>query len=263
MTELEPSTAPGSEPANPRRGAALPERRVFIGASNVALGLPHLVELSAGHPVWAALGHGRSYGIPTEVFGRGLPSILESPIWSEFERLDDARPLHAWVTDVGNDIMYGISPEQLVEWVAEVVARLRALGARITLTRLPMESIRRLTPTRFRFFSRVLFPERRHEFEDVLAKVEAVDEALGSLVDSDPVELSPSWYGYDPIHIRRSQRHEAWRQLLGAPEPAPPSTLRQLRLRFARPQEWTWLGQPRRTSQPVRTFSSGTTLHLF
>lgn len=260
---VDASTSPASASADPRGSAEPLERRVFIGASNVALGLPHLVELSAGRPVWAALGHGRSYGIPTEVFGRGLSSILDSPIWSALEELDDSRPLHAWVTDIGNDIMYGIEPDQLIDWVGEVIARLRSLGAKITLTRLPMASIRQLTPARFRFFSRVLFPERRHEFEDVLEKVEAVDRALDSLLDSEPRELSPTWYGYDPIHIRRSQRHEAWRQLLDAPEPAPPPALRQLRLRFARPLEWTWLGQPRRTSQPVRTFPSGTTLHLF
>jgi hypothetical protein len=79
--------------------------------------------------VLAALGLGRSYGARSRVLLRGLPGILQSGLWRQLESLPPA-PTRALVTDVGNDILYGSSPEQILEWVEESVARLQLRGAR-------------------------------------------------------------------------------------------------------------------------------------
>src|SRR5262245_54573300 len=104
-------------------------RIVALGASNLTRGLQTVVSTARGTwgpgvEVLAALGHGRSYGARSHFVFRGLPGILDSGLWGELE----SRPhvaTRALITDVGNDILYGFSPEQTLEWVGEALRRLR------------------------------------------------------------------------------------------------------------------------------------------
>src|SRR5262245_30643476 len=128
-------------------------RVVALGASNLTRGFQTVV--SAARAAWgpdveilAALGHGRSYGAHSQVVFRRLPGILESGLWSELE----ARPLmtsRGLVTDVGNDIAYGYSAEQTLEWVEEAVRRLSRVTSDIVLTDMPLTSLRRLSKLKF------------------------------------------------------------------------------------------------------------------
>ena len=79
---------PAAIHARPELRDLEPARVVLLGASNVAKGLGTLLETA--HRVWgrplelfAALGHGRSYGRDTSVFGRVLPGITECGLWRD------------------------------------------------------------------------------------------------------------------------------------------------------------------------------------
>ena len=153
---------------------------VVLGASNVSRGLSRLVDVietrAAPADLFVAAGHGRSYGAASRVWARRLPSILRCGLWRGLDRaghvavaahgagaghampdgaaaVADAaagaapptpadRPrLHALVTDVGNDLLYGFSVEQVAAWLRESIGRLADRGARIAVTRLPLASI--------------------------------------------------------------------------------------------------------------------------
>ena len=107
-----------------------PHRIIALGASNLTRGL-HIVlataraEWGADVELLAALGHGRSYGGRSQFVGRSLPGILESGLWPQLSQMPPARTL-GLITDVGNDILYGYSPPQILTWVNEAVDRLRA-----------------------------------------------------------------------------------------------------------------------------------------
>src|SRR5918993_3764843 len=92
----------------------------------------------------AALGHGRSYGATSAFVVRRLPGILRSGLWAQLESTPIV-PTRALVTDVGNDILYGFSGDQILTWVDDAVTRLTQVSADIVLTGLPIESIRRLS----------------------------------------------------------------------------------------------------------------------
>lgn len=136
-------------------------RVVALGASNLTRGFQTVV--STARTAWgpqvevlAALGHGRSYGVPSRLAFRGLPGILDSGLWPELE----SRPrmaTRALVTDVGNDILYGFSAGQTLAWVQEAIRRLRRFTQDIVLTDLPLFSIRRLSNLTFLVFRRWLF----------------------------------------------------------------------------------------------------------
>ena len=63
-------------------------RVVAVGASNLTRGFHAVVATARGMwgpdiEVVAALGHGRIYGGPSVYFGRRIPGILESGLWTD------------------------------------------------------------------------------------------------------------------------------------------------------------------------------------
>ena len=223
-------------------------RVVALGASNLTRGFGTVV--ATARAVWgadveiiAALGHGRSYGGDSFFLTRKLPGILESGLWRHLEQAP-SRPTRALVTDVGNDVAYGHSADQILEWVDEAIARLMRVTPDITLTDLPLASMRRLSDLKFRVFRSILIPSCHLSREQVLDTAERVNAGLPSLAASRHVRfvsLRPEWYGFDPIHIRPSLWRSAWSEILGASADSDAgSTLEQWRL-YLMPPERQWL----------------------
>src|SRR5262245_31289035 len=134
-------------PASPPIG-----RLVALGASNLTRGFRTIV--STARLVWGpdievmvALGHGRSYGAPSRVIARTLPGILQSGIWTVLEARPSI-PTRALITDIGNDLLYGFSPDQTLAWVEEVVDRLQIITGDIVITDLPLSTVKELSPAR-------------------------------------------------------------------------------------------------------------------
>jgi len=149
-------------------------RVVALGASNLTRGFQTVV--SSARATWgpgveivAALGHGRSYGADSRFLVRRLPGILQSGLW---RNLETAAPLRtrALVTDVGNDILYGFPPEQVLAWVDEALGRLGRYTDDIVLTDLPMANARRLSRAKFRAFTSVVVPACRLSLDQVLER---------------------------------------------------------------------------------------------
>lgn len=221
-------------------------RIVVLGASNLTRGFHTVV--STARAAWgpeiqvlAALGHGRSYGDSSSVLFRMLPGILGSGLWHALEALPPV-PTKALVTDVGNDILYGYSAEQILLWIGDAINRLHRVTHDIVLTDLPLASIQRLSESKFLIFRSILFPFSRISLTEVREKIKQVNEGLAELAaERGPklFNLNPSWYGIDPIHIRRSVCRTAWQEILNAPSTAVPergSLFEGLRLYFMAPE---------------------------
>ncbi|MHC4989521.1 MAG: SGNH/GDSL hydrolase family protein [Planctomycetota bacterium] len=252
-------------------------RVVLLGASNLTRAISTVVQtlrqtLAGPLEIVAALGHGRSYGAVSCVCGRALPSIIDCGLWAALESGPPA-PTFALITDVGNDIAYGHDVTRLAGWVEACLDRLEGHRARVVLTRPPLQSIRRLGPTRFKVARMVLFPGQSIGLEDAKHRVRELDEQLqqlGRRRDCTLVEPSPEWYGIDPIHIRMRCWTTAWGSILrawardpGEVRPARPGPRRWLILRSARPAEATFLGRAIGMRQPARTLADGTTVSLY
>ena len=167
--------------------------------------------------VMAALGHGRSYGDDSRFLLRGLPGILQSGLWRELSRRPaspDARdPDATWATT--SPTAHGA--EHTLAWVEECLRRLAPLTRDVTLTGLPLASLRLLSPARYLLFRTVFVPSCRLPLARVLADAERVSaglEAIAARRGLRLVRLRPEWYGFDPIHIRRALWRPAWREIL-------------------------------------------------
>ena len=262
-----------------------PGRRVvLLGASNLTRGFKTVVGLARerlGAPleVLAALGHGRSYGTEASFLFRSLPGIERCGLW---ERLDaGSGRLDALVTDVGNDVAYGVAPEVVGSWVATALDRLEAAGARPVLTGLPLFELEQLDPLWFRFWSNLLFPGRGLEQARVLDAARAVDERLAREAAARGLPLvrpQPAWFGSDPIHYARPRRRQAWSTILAswrdpesasgsAPgaeeEPGPRGGAEPPLLWAPAAADYRRFGVRRTRNQPARRLADGTTLSMY
>jgi hypothetical protein len=256
--------------------AALPRRVVLLGASNVAKGLGTVVETA--HRIWgrplqlfAALGHGRSYGRASSVFGRQLPGIAECALWRDLAA-SEFGDTAALVTDIGNDLLYEEPVERIAAWIESCLDRLALAEARTVVTLLPVENLLTLSPARFRLMRAIFFPHSRISLAEVSARAHRLNERIERLAGArrfTAVSHRAAWYGLDPIHIRFQQRSHAWREILGAWSPAeniePAGNLlaRTIRLRAIAPERRRLWGFEQRAPQPRARLRDGTTVAMY
>src|SRR3990172_713575 len=254
-----------------------PARRVILlGASNLVRSISTVVETA--RQIWrepveimAAIGHGRSYGQDSRLLGRKISGIFPCPLWKDLQNRP-ALPTVALVTDVGNDLGYGVRVSELVSWVDRCLEQLESVEAATVITQLPLSSLDRLGAARFLFFRTLFFPRSRLQLSDLRAAARELNAelvALGERRKIPVIPVSEAWYGLDPIHLKRSIWREAWPKILsawrdGETVNVTPRTsfARWAYLRSLAPSEHTFLGWNRRCEQPCGMLGDGTTISL-
>lgn len=248
----------------------------MLGASNLVRCLPTIVNTTRrvwGQPLdfIAALGHGRSYGMDSRVLGRTLPGITHCALWQEVAQRPEARTA-ALITDVGNDILYGVSSDQIAEWVDQCCTRLTPMCEAIVVTQLPLRALERLGRVRFYALRTVLFPFSRLRFEGLMSTATDLNEALVTVARrhrAHVIEPDPGWYGFDPIHIRRRQAGEAWSRILSSwsrpTRDEGNDNARRLawKLIRLRPHRRRLFGIEQRQFQPALQLEDGTEISLY
>lgn len=238
---------------------------VLLGASNISFSLPTVVRavqktFGGCARLWTVHGHGRSYGKRSRAFGRELDGILESRFWSDFAARDRRGPLYALLTDIGNDLVYGVDVPQILDWAGECARRLTAERAELAVTKLPAEALLSLSAPRFYLTQKLFFPAFKSSWPDMRDKIAALDDAVDAFGPTHSAPVIPTertWYFIDPIHVRERRRREAWTRYLGgwptAPPPQVPFVGPRDRTRLHRlPQAIKWInGEPVVAENPV------------
>lgn len=196
-------------------------RFVLLGASNLTLSLRLIVELmqqSVGVPaeVFAAVGHGRAYGVASQVLLRGLPGIVDCGLWRQLAAMP-VRPAYAVITDIGNDILYGLAPAQILRAVEWCIEQLQRQSAQIVVTDLPMRSIERLSTQRYVFFRNLFYPSCELPKDEVVRRAHRVHTGLTVLAERMRFELyeqDPAWFGLDGIHVQYWRRKAYYSDIL-------------------------------------------------
>jgi hypothetical protein len=252
-------------------------RIILLGGSNVARGLPAIVQIArriVGGPAefLMAIGPGRSYGHRSRVLCLGLPGITACGLWDALDR-GDGRPTFALVTDIGNDVAYGAAVADIAAWVETCVGRLQAAGAQTVVTALPMESLRSLSPRRFRLARSILFPSARFTLGEALDLAGELDNRVRALAERHGARIAEhdrGWYGLDPIHIRRRHIVAAWSRIMSGwgdgeadPRPVRPSVRRSFALRRMTPQQWWLFGRERGRPQPAGRLADGSMISKY
>lgn len=256
----------------------LPTRRVILlGASNVVRSLPTIVETI--HQIWhepveimAAMGHGRSYGHDSVLLGRKISGIFPCALWENLQKRPPL-PTSALVTDIGNDLLYGVPVDRIVEWVTACLERLADVSERTVVTELPLDIVTNLSKVRYQLFRTLLFPRCQLSLGEIQTAAEVLNARLVELAHPPKISVIPaskSWYGFDPIHPKRHMQRRIWPALL-APwrdtnelsEAARSSLWRVGYLRCLAPSERSVLGWRQRCEQPCGRLNEGTTISLY
>ncbi|MBI4446010.1 MAG: hypothetical protein HY645_08865 [Acidobacteria bacterium] len=201
---------------------------VIAGASNVTWSLWTFLEHALG---WlegkhvhfhVAHGPGRSYGMHAGFPGMSFPGICRSSLTETVAR--EAREAgsvdcFALLTDIGNDLVYGVPVETVLAWVEAVVKPLRDVGAKVALTQLTADRVRMLPAWKYQLVRRVIYPFHPVAQQGVCEGAERLEAGLIQLAERTGSQLlatNPHWYGLDCVHLKRSQRRQAAREWIGA-----------------------------------------------
>jgi len=252
-------------------------RVILLGASNAVRSLPIGVEtarqvLGVGKlDVMAAVGRGRSYGQRSSLLGRSLPGILECGLWTALDQRPRA-PTYALVTDIGNDIGYGVDPATLAEWVGECLRRLQRHEARVVLTMLPAARLEGLPSWQIRTARTILFPRSTLTPAEIRRRVRELDRRLRDLArrwEVEWIEQPGEWYGIDPIHIRVGWWSRAWSVMLASWSAGGDATRagwsfgRWQRLRRMLPERGWLFGWEWHVRQPAGSLADGVRVSLY
>lgn len=195
-------------------------RLILLGASNLTLSIYlviRLIQSRCGGPseVLIAAGHGRSYGKYSRVLGRGLPGITASGLWQRLAELEPL-PTYAFLTDIGNDIPYGHTSEELLQWVSFCIDQLQAQQSKIVMTNIPIESVTAMSEFRYKIIRTVLFPLCQITREQVVDQAKILHKRLAVLAKMQGFALceqNPYWFGPDNIHILHWKRLTAYKYI--------------------------------------------------
>lgn len=199
-----------------------PENRIILlGASNLTLSLRlviHLMQQQFGGPseILVAAGHGRAYGVASQMLLRGLPGIAASGLWSQLVSTE-SRPAYALLTDIGNDILYESAPEQILRSVEWCIGQLQKQPMQIVVINLPMASIENLSETRYTFFRNVFYPFCWLPRDETVNRARTVHRGLIDMASRRHFKLyeqEPVWFGLDGIHVNYWQRRAFYQDIL-------------------------------------------------
>ncbi len=259
-----------------------------LGASNVTLALPQILtalhrRLAGAGPTeyYVAHGPGRSYGTVAGLPGVEFPALVGCGLYEALEarwRSAGQPSVYLMLTDVGNDVMYGVSARGIAAWVREIVERFRSLDARTVLTSVPVESVLSIPPWKFGLVRRLLYPSYPMLRRDVLTRTVQVQDALEDLGRDLAFDVLPTrteWYSFDGIHVARRWRPHAfgtWVDALlgraeGSTSPGGQNgaalSISSARLRLSRPAELFVAGRRLTTAQRGIQIAAGARLYLY
>jgi len=230
------------------RLTGLGNRIILLGASNLTLSLRlviHLMQQRFGTPgeVMAAIGHGRAYGVASQMLARGLPGIADCGLWPQLHSLEP-RPTYALLTDIGNDILYESTPEQILRRIEWCISQLQQHSAQIVVTNLPMASIESLSEWRYIFFRTLFYPSCRLSHDETVIRARVVHCGLidmASRLNFKLTEQEPVWFGLDGIHVNYWQRRAFYQHML---EQFPPPSDQQTSVESKQELWLTWQQRP-------------------
>lgn len=197
---------------------------VLLGASNLSLGwfalARHMQACLHPRPMefMVAAGPGRAYRASGGLLNIVYPPVQSSEIFEAARRKSESGyRVIALVTDIGNDIMYGVSAEQLIGTIQQVFDQLRSVHADIFFTTLPAAFERGIHPIRFYILRTLLLPASRVSYDEAMAAIIQVNQYLREAASQEG-HLIPDvdrFLGFDEIHYGWLRAQHAWSHIAG------------------------------------------------
>jgi hypothetical protein len=192
---------------------------VLLGASNLARGysaLSRKISQNISQVEFVnAMGPGRGY-----CARGGLLNFTYSPI-GECRVMDSAevyakqgRRIAVLLTDIGNDIMYGVPDPSLVECLDSLIEKSLQWNAEVFVTSIHVDVSKDLGKTSFKLLQTIFYPKSPVTLEQADSAVKKVNHYLEEKAQQNErvhlVSGLSAFCGMDKIHYSLLKSHLAW-----------------------------------------------------
>ncbi len=197
---------------------------ILMGASNLARGYAGLANCLTRvlHPapveILHASGPGRAYCVEGGLFNVTYPPIGTCGIGSAVrERAAGKSRVAALLTDIGNDIMYGVSADEIIRCLGNLIDELRGLGAGVLATSIHVDLERDVGETYFKILRSVFYPGSGIQFSEAASAVRQINAFLEESAKEKITLLRgvKEYCGADKIHYSLFKSHRFWSEVAG------------------------------------------------
>ena len=198
---------------------------VLLGASNLARGYTaltrHLSENVSAGEFLNALGPGRGY-----CARGGMFNFTYSPI-GECRIMDSAKiyaergfRITVLLTDIGNDIMYGVPESSLIKCLDTLIEKSLKMNAEVFMTSIHVDVSNNLSKTSFKLLKSIFYPNSAVTFDQADSAVKRLNKYIEEiLAKNDRVHLLSglrTFCGMDKIHYSLYKSHLVWSSIANA-----------------------------------------------
>ena len=192
---------------------------IFLGASNLArsfYGLKRCITRCLfPRPVSFihAMGPGRGYISQGGIFNAIYSPILYCDILkAAYNRRKINQQVVALITDIGNDIMYGVPVEEIIGGLQSLFDTLTGFEASIFVTSIPVDLKKDIGGFYFRILRRVFFPNSPVEHYQVSEAIEIINKFIIQSLNKNITAINEmkQFCGIDKIHYSLFKSRLAW-----------------------------------------------------
>jgi hypothetical protein len=192
---------------------------ILLGASNLSRGCFAFARHMKAclHPrkveVLIASGPGRAYHASGGLLNVTYPPIQSCEIFEVAQKKSESGyQVITLVIDIGNDLMYGVSAEKVIETVQQIFSRLQSMNAKIFYVTLPVAFEKEVHPLWFYILRSILLPFSRVSYDEATMGIIKVNRFLKESA-CQYAHLIPNmdrYLGFDEIHYGWLRGHHAW-----------------------------------------------------
>ena len=195
---------------------------VLLGASNLARAYSALTQhlsksVSQGRFI-NALGPGRGYCARGGLLNFSYTPIGECRVMQSAEEFaQQGGQIAVLLTDIGNDIMYGVAEQSLIECLDRLIEKARQWNAEVFLTSIHVDVSRDLGKASFQILKTIFYPNSLVTYEQADSAIERVNQYLEEKSHRNEkihlVSGLDSYCGLDKIHFSLLKGHRAWSKI--------------------------------------------------
>ena len=192
----------------------------LLGASNLSRGywaLSHCLRDNLRQHrvrVLAALGPGRGYVAPGGLWPLIFSPIKDCGIFQTLRQYNqEGNRTFAFLTDLGNDFLFNVTGEELIQVLDATFCRLEESGTQILVTPIHPVLMEVLTPNIYKILRAWLYPKSRVSFEQVIFGIGSVNEFLIEAENAGRIRRVvglDAFLGWDYVHYGWMQANKAW-----------------------------------------------------
>ena len=197
---------------------------IFLGASNLARSFYGL-KRCIGRCIFPrpasfmhAMGPGRGY-----VSRGGILNAIYSPILNcgIFEAARNKRiknqQVVVLITDIGNDIMYGVSSEKIINGLQYLLNGLGEFKTNIFITSIPVDLENDISELHFHIIRQIYFPKSPVKYSQASNNIKAINKFIlqSSNKKITVINDMKQFCGMDKIHYSIFKSQSAWSHVVG------------------------------------------------